>query len=397
MSKSQVVTIDQDGITKPSFETVHEIQIDKYKKIFGADVYVEVDSQDGQSIAIRSAAIDEVNSANVAVYNSFRPDFAQGAGLSSLVKINGIARKIPSFSKVDVTLVGQFGTIITNGAVTDENSNKWILPASVTIPMSGQITVTATAEYIGAVRAPAGTIDTIATPVRGWQAVFNQTAAAPGDPVESDAELRARQKVSTMIPSNSSLDGLIGAISGLPTIGRFRIYENDGWGEDSYKIPGKSIAVVVEGGMLQEVADTIRVKKPVGVATYGTQLVTSIDAAGIERPIYISRLREVKVAYYIKLQARNGFTENIQERFVSELVKWTNELGIGNELYLEEARVPLFLWGDSDARTYKVLSFLVARDGDEGAPDDIGFAYNEIAMTRPAYVALNIVTPNENR
>ncbi|MGC8170052.1 baseplate J/gp47 family protein, partial [Salmonella enterica] len=77
------------------------------------------------------------------------------------------------------------------------NNNIWNLPASVTIPPSGLITVTATCAAIGAVSAPAGTITTINTPTRGWQSVTNPADAVPGAEVESDAALRSRQKIST--------------------------------------------------------------------------------------------------------------------------------------------------------------------------------------------------------
>lgn len=47
------------------------------------------------------------------VYNAFSPSTAQGAGLSSVVKINGIRRKTASYSTVDLRIVGQVGTIVT--------------------------------------------------------------------------------------------------------------------------------------------------------------------------------------------------------------------------------------------------------------------------------------------
>ncbi len=72
----------------------------------------------------------------IAAYNSFSPGFAQGAGLSSIVKINGIARKVPSNSQCVVTIVGQAGAQITNGIIGDNLNlgTQWALPALVTIP-----------------------------------------------------------------------------------------------------------------------------------------------------------------------------------------------------------------------------------------------------------------------
>ncbi|WP_414756786.1 hypothetical protein, partial [Anabaena sp. CCY 9910] len=70
----------------------------------------------------------------------------------SNVKINGIARAAASFSSCDVDIVGQAGAIITDGVVQDAQlQNRWNLPASVTIPLSGQITVTARCATIGSI------------------------------------------------------------------------------------------------------------------------------------------------------------------------------------------------------------------------------------------------------
>jgi uncharacterized phage protein gp47/JayE len=80
---------------------------------------------------------------------------------------------------------------------SDQNDNAWILHPSVTIPLAGQITVTATCQTLGAISAPAGTITSIQTIVPSWQTVTNPTAATPGAPVESDAKLRTRQTIST--------------------------------------------------------------------------------------------------------------------------------------------------------------------------------------------------------
>lgn len=87
--------------------------------------------------------------------------------LTRNVKINGIARKAATNSTVDVTLTGTAGTTITNGSVKDANGIIWNLLASVTIDVSGAVTITATCANSGAVAAVAGSITKINTPTRG--------------------------------------------------------------------------------------------------------------------------------------------------------------------------------------------------------------------------------------
>ena len=98
-------------------------------------------------------AIHDANTAAVQVYNAFSPATASGAALSSNVKINGLARGVATRSSVDLRIVGQGGTTISGGVALDGDRVQWELPASVTIPPAGEITVTALCRKVGAVAA----------------------------------------------------------------------------------------------------------------------------------------------------------------------------------------------------------------------------------------------------
>ena len=213
MAIADLAYVDATGFHYPDYPTVLEQLKDEYRTIYGNDVYLEADSQDGQWVAVMALAIFDTMQVAASVYNSFSPLTAQSDALSRNVKINGIRRRVATYSQVDLRIVGQVGTTINNGQAEDTLGQKWNLPVSVTIPVGGEITVTATAVDIGAKTASANTITKISTPTLGWQTVNNALAAVPGNPVETDAELRKRQKVSTALPSLSVLDGIVGAVA----------------------------------------------------------------------------------------------------------------------------------------------------------------------------------------
>lgn len=202
--------IDESGITAPTYDQVLLYLKDKYRSIYGNDVYLENDSLDGQFLGILSLVISDVNAVCVKTYNSFNPKTANTDALTRNVKINGIARSLATYSTVDVTITGLSGTLIRAGIVADKNNNKWILPLNITIPPSGFITVSATAEKAGAILASANTIKTILTPTRGWQGVNNQNSSSIGQDAETNAKLRQRQALSVAIPSQSMPEGLRG-------------------------------------------------------------------------------------------------------------------------------------------------------------------------------------------
>lgn len=126
-----VCTIDENGIHKPDYATVRQYIIAQFKGIFGEGINVDPDTQDGQQIAIFASAIDDANAMAVQVYNAYAPSSARGAGLSSVVKINGIKRLVATNSTVDLLITGQAGTTILGGIATDDAGNQWLLPATV--------------------------------------------------------------------------------------------------------------------------------------------------------------------------------------------------------------------------------------------------------------------------
>ena len=193
MAIADLVYVDATGFHYPDYPTVLQYLTDEYKNIYGADTYLDPDSQDGQWLAIQALAIFDTMQVAAKVYNSFSPLTAQSDALSRNVKINGIRRRAATYSTADLTIVGQAGTVIVNGQAEDTLSQKWNLPASVTIPTGGSIVVTATAVDVGSITAAPSTINKIATPTLGWQTVNNVAAAIVGVPVETDAELRRRQ------------------------------------------------------------------------------------------------------------------------------------------------------------------------------------------------------------
>jgi hypothetical protein len=144
MSGSLTATITEAGISAPDYPTVLATLTDRFRAIYGSDAYLQPDSQDGQLLAVFALALHDVNSLAIAIYNSFSPVTAQGEGLSRVVKINGLARLVPSFSTVDLTVGGTLGATITNGVALDPNGGRWYLDNEVVIPAAGTAVVTAT-------------------------------------------------------------------------------------------------------------------------------------------------------------------------------------------------------------------------------------------------------------
>ncbi len=383
-------TIDVNGITAPTYAEVLEYLKDQYRTIYGPDVYLEADSQDGQLLAVFASSINDANAVAIAIYNSFSPATAQNDALSKNVKINGIRRQEASYSTADLLIIGQAGTTIANGIAKDGNGVKWALPVSVVIPPAGQITVTATCQTIGAVPAAAGSITQIGTPTLGWQSVTNPAAAAEGAQVEKDAALRQRQTVSTALPSLTVLDGIIGAVASLPGVTRYAVYENDTDTTDANGLPRHAISFVVEGGDAQAIADAIARKKTPGSPTYGTTSVASVDVYG--RPITINFFRptESPIAAAVRIKALAGYSTQTGDAIKQAIVDYVNGVGIGGGLSgsVEWADAITAANNVGGGVTFKLTGLTLSGPGGAGSPD-VGLAFNAAASCTPGSVTLN--------
>jgi uncharacterized phage protein gp47/JayE len=399
-------TMDASGVVVPDFADVLAQLKNEFWTIYGTDAVLTDDSQDGQFLSILAQAITDVNQLAAATVAAFSPTFAQGVPLSSIVKINGIARLASSASTATVTIVGTVGTVITGGMVGDSQQlgTQWALPPSVTIPGAGTIAVTATSTVDGDVAAAPGTLTQILTPTNGWQTVTNAASATRGAPVETDAALRRRQAASVALPSESTRDGISSNVGNLAGVTHVAVYENDQGTTDSNGIPGHSIAVVVEGGDAAEIAEAIFLKKCPGTGTFGTTSETVIDSHGMPQVINFFYVTVVTVAVEIHLDALTGYVSTTGDKVKASVAAFISALGVGQTDYLARLYAPANLSGsvaaaatgltqtelDALASTYTVTALLQSSSGPPGV-QDVVIDFNEIAECAVANITL-IVT-----
>lgn len=383
--------ITNTGISAPSYSDIYTSLQASVKAIYGTDVYIDPDSQDGQLLAIIAKAVADSNSAAIAVYNSLSPATAQGVALDNNVKLNGLARLIASNSTATVTVTGTVGTVISNGVVQDINGNNWNLPATVTIPLAGFINVTATAAVVGAISASPGDISKIQTPTLGWQSVTNAASASVGNPVETDAALRQRQTIAVALPSLTVLDGLLGAVKSITGVSEAVAYNNDTNATDTNGLPAHSIALVVNGGADATVAQTIFNKKGPGVYTQGTTAVTVVDSGGHSNTIRFYRPTNVTILVAVTLHPlTSGYTTAIGANLQQAIVDYINAIAIGVSVERARLYLPAQLYGSNNSLTYNITSLLISRSPATPGSSDVAIAFNEVAVCTLANVTLTV-------
>lgn len=385
-------TVTAQGISAPDYQTILDTLTSYFRQIYGSDAYLEPDSKDGQMVALVALAVHDANNTAIEIYNSFSPTTAQAAALSSNVKINGITRKVATNSTADLLLTGTAGTTITNGSARDKNGIIWNFPASVAIGVDGTVLVTATCANSGSVAAMAGTITTINTPTRGWVSVTNPAAATVGTPAETDAELRIRQSQSVALPSITPFEALDGAVSNVTGVTRHKLYENDTGSEDGNGLPPHSVAVIVDGGDVTDIAQAIRGNKGQGTATHGTTSVTVPDKYGNPHVIKFSRSSDVPVYAMIKLKVFTGYTSQIGQQIQQAISDYINSLTIGDSVLLSRIYSPanLGVVSGGNARYYDIQELTIGKSPGALSSSNIDIRYNESASCTPENIVITV-------
>ena len=391
MALSDLVYIDANGYHYPDYPTVLTWYQDQYKAVFGADIYIDPDSQDGQLIAIYAMSAYDMMAMGAMLFNSFSPQFAQGMQLSKNVKINGISRLEATFSTVDLKIVGAAGTVINSGQAEDATGNKWNLPTIVTIPLAGEIIVTAISAVGGAITAGSGTITIISTPTLGWQTVTNLLAATSGRDAETDAELRLRQRTSTAQPSQTVFEGVLGGVLNIDGVTKAALYENDTDLTDSNGLPPHSISAVVNGGDTQTIGEIVALRKTIGCGTYGTTAVNVVDTMGVLNVINFYRPTEAAIKVNITVQALIGWSSSYIADIQNAIIAHIQSLDIGEDVIFVKLYVPANLAGTTAFETFDITAMTIAKDAGLFGTTNIALAFNELATVASTDIVVTVI------
>ncbi len=387
--------IDEKGIHIPRYTDIVEDLVENAKSIFGSDVYLENDSQDYEIISAQASKIYDAMELLQNIYENRSPKTAIGSALDSIIKINGMKRKVKTKSTCDILITGIPKTQIVYGIAEDIQGIKWDLPEKVMIPESGSIKVTATCQEFDHTAA-ANEICKIGTPTAGWESVINEQDAIKGQVFETDGNLRARQNISTCKPSKTVLEGTIGGIAEISGVIRQRVYENFDSVPDENGIPGHSIAAVVEGGDNKEIAEEIYLRKTPGTGTYGTEkiAVTILDCYGKEEESIISFFRPVykDIFVTVKIKALYGYTVELGEKIKQNIAEYLNGLRIGDDLSISAIwGVALYAMQDLKTPSFSITEVKAGTEKQNQKAEDMGILFQEVTRGKAENVEIIVL------
>ena len=243
----------------------------------------------GQFVGTTSSQIRQTWEAAQAVYAARDVDQATGAALTELCALTGTNRRAQTYSTVLMTVTLAAGTypagtliVYPVGSPADlfDNDSE-ITTAGATL--TGQAF---TAQEPGAVRAELGTLTVISNPVAGFSAPTNPAAAVLGEEEETDAALRARQRLELARKGSHTVDAIRTDLSDALPTSTVVVFEND---TDATVdgIPPHAIECLIQVGSETDpvIAGAIFDAKPAGIRAYGTTTYVTTDAQGNDHTV----------------------------------------------------------------------------------------------------------------
>lgn len=180
-----------------------------------------------------------------------------------------------------------------------------------------------------------GTINTILTPVLGWDSVTNPLPAISGEDRETDEQLRLRFRNGKFEKATNTIDSIYSALINLAGVTEVTIYENDNGVVDANGVPGHSFLPIVVGGLSTDIANAIWQNKPIGILSYGNTTVTINDNQSPPFPHAVSFSRPTPVVIYITMNITTdaNFPANGEDQIRTALIDYFSEnFGTGDDV-----------------------------------------------------------------
>lgn len=358
--------IDANGFKAESFTEILTRLSNGLKDIYGQDINLDQDTQDGQQLGIQANIISDFQDLALYIYNSMDPDLADGANFDKLLKLLARTRLPSSRSTVDIEMVlSKTVSIPASYTIKDLNNQNWIIGTAQTLD-AGTHLVSFYSEDWGNITAEPNTINEQVTILTEVVSLNNPESALSGRDEESIVQVRERRNKILEINASSTIGSIIGKILDLNGVIDAVPYENMTKVYDPIKdIEPNSYWIVVKGGDIAQISEIIAKDK-----TGGTGLKGQIETVHIEkfvrqngsiREFYhdVKFDRPTEVSIHIKFKvSRKISTQSIDIEHIKDTLV-NKEFYIAQNITVTELYSTIY----SAATNYIATDLEVSKDG----------------------------------
>jgi uncharacterized phage protein gp47/JayE len=187
------------------------------------------------------------------------------------------------------TSAGSGGPTTEDVAIVD-NTVTWTFLGNGTAAVDVNAESANTGPIVGAAR----DINTIETPVSGWDSVINVLDATLGSDLETDEDLRARRETE-LTSGGSTVDAVRAALLAVTDATSVTNFWNHTDTTDADGVPPHSVEALIQGGADQDIFDALLASVAGGIGTHGSTSGTATDSEGTDHTMKFSRPTEINI------------------------------------------------------------------------------------------------------
>lgn len=320
-----------------------------------------------------------VNNSPISVtYNS-------GVGATQSSIINGL------ITAINTSHIGFITALLVDNQlqiqVTDLNFDCTFNASQFTILKAKKAT-NARCTETGVVQQDANTIQTIQSPLVGWDTVTNPFAAIVGTTIETDAALRLRYLKAKFRDGMNTYEAIYSAILSLDGVQQVVIYENETNTDFvSPPVPMKSFYPIVLGGIDSEIAQAIWDNKPAGILSYGSTTVAVNDSQGLPHNISFDRPTALPVYINMTIVKDSTFPSDGVTLIEDALLTHISTLGIGEDVLYSRLYTPI----NSATGGFYVTSLTIGTSPTPSGTSNVVVPFNNIANLSRSNIVISFV------
>lgn len=306
--------LNNTGVVVPDTSDILTTVQNEFRTAFGNDLVVDPSTPQGVLITAETLARDAVVRNNAALANQINPNVAGGTFLDAIWALTGGQRTKATRSTVTAALTGVPGAIVSAGARASVGTggDEFELISTVVIGQTGSVNGFFQSVEFGPIAAPVGALDSIVTPVLGWETVSNSAAALLGTATQSDVAARRARRNTLALQGVSLPEAITSAVYATEGVKSLSFRENVTSASatiDGVLMDPHSIYVCVDGGTDQDIAAALLQNKSLGAGWNGSVTVNVTEQASgqvytvkFDRPTEITILAKV----YVRVGAVTG-------------------------------------------------------------------------------------------